>query len=173
MEQPIFVRRMRAQQRKQLEAGLRSASLYNEAVSDHTRQCERRARLGDDWPGRFTLQAQSRRSMASISTGWPVYRENLAGQRNCARSYEITERQGKFTASAVSAEPPHVGEGRVSGHSELAAEVCWEQGVTGPEVSIETIRQALMRLGVNWQRAKHWITSADTEYALKKSSGTV
>jgi transposase len=56
---------------------------------------------------------------------------------------------------------------------ELAAEVCFEQGMTPQHVSLETIRQALVRLGVNWQRAKHWITSPDPQYALKKSSVTV
>lgn len=35
-------------------------------------------------------------------------------------------------------------------------------------VSIETIRLALKRLGVGWQRAKHWITSPDPEYMRKK-----
>jgi len=55
----------------------------------------------------------------------------------------------------------------------LAAEVCFEQGVTPQQVSIETIRQALMRLGVNWRRAKQWITSPDPLYALKKSSAIV
>jgi transposase len=51
---------------------------------------------------------------------------------------------------------------------ELAAEVCFEQGLTLNQVSIETIRQALKRLGVGWQRAKHWITSPDPEYVRKK-----
>jgi DDE superfamily endonuclease len=36
------------------------------------------------------------------------------------------------------------------------------------QVSIETIRLALGRLGVGWQRAKHWITSPDPNYARKK-----
>ena len=43
----------------------------------------------------------------------------------------------------------------------LAAEVYWEQGLTPYPVSIETIRQALKRLSVNWRRAKRWITSPD------------
>jgi transposase len=42
---------------------------------------------------------------------------------------------------------------------ELAAEVSFEQGLTESPMSIETIRLALKRLGVGWQRAKHWITS--------------
>ncbi len=51
---------------------------------------------------------------------------------------------------------------------QLAAEVCFEQGLTEQQVSIETIRQALKRLGVRWQRVKHWITSPDPEYLRKK-----
>lgn len=55
---------------------------------------------------------------------------------------------------------------------ELAAAVCFEQDLTVNQVSIETIRQALKRLGVGWQRAKHWITSPDPEYARKKNGVT-
>jgi transposase len=35
-------------------------------------------------------------------------------------------------------------------------------------VSIETMRQTLSRLGINWKRAKHWITSPDPLYQQKK-----
>jgi transposase len=53
---------------------------------------------------------------------------------------------------------------------ELAAEVCVEQQVTVSQVSIETIRQALKRLGVGWQRAKDWITSPDPD-SVRKNNG--
>lgn len=55
---------------------------------------------------------------------------------------------------------------------ELAAEVCFERGLTEKQVSIETIRLALKRLGVGWQRAKHWITSPDPAYRRKKNGAT-
>jgi len=42
------------------------------------------------------------------------------------------------------------------------------QGLTEKLVGIETIRQALLRLGVGWQRAKHWIPSPDPVYQRKK-----
>ena len=51
----------------------------------------------------------------------------------------------------------------------LAAEVCYEQGVTERLLSDETIRRALKRLEANWKRAKHWMTSPDPHYARKKS----
>ena len=54
----------------------------------------------------------------------------------------------------------------------LAAQVCQELGLTEREVSIETIRLALKRLGVSWQRANDWITSPDPAYATKKKGVT-
>jgi transposase len=54
----------------------------------------------------------------------------------------------------------------------LLAEVACEQGLTEQTVSDETIRRALKRLGANWKRAKHWISSPDPQYALKKTGET-
>ena len=51
---------------------------------------------------------------------------------------------------------------------ELAAEVSFAEGITAERVTGETIRQAILRLGVRWKRAKQWITSPDPEYARKK-----
>jgi transposase len=51
----------------------------------------------------------------------------------------------------------------------LAAEVCYEQGITERVLSDESIRRALKRLQTNWRRAKHWITSPDPQYVRKKS----
>jgi hypothetical protein len=51
---------------------------------------------------------------------------------------------------------------------EYAAEVSFEQGITERQVSGETIRATLARLGVRWERAKRWIESPDPEYARKK-----
>lgn len=55
---------------------------------------------------------------------------------------------------------------------EYAAEVSFEQGLTERRVTGETIRATLARLGLRWQRAKHWIESPDPEYARKKGIAT-
>jgi transposase len=55
---------------------------------------------------------------------------------------------------------------------ELAAQVSFEQGLTPRLVSDESVRRALKRLGTNWKRAKHWITSPDPQYLLKKTHAT-
>lgn len=52
----------------------------------------------------------------------------------------------------------------------LAAEVCYEEGVTPYRVSDETIRKAIRRLGKSWKRAKRWITSPDPAYLRKKAA---
>ncbi len=54
---------------------------------------------------------------------------------------------------------------------ELLAEVSYEQGLSTRKVSYETIRTALKELGVNWKRAKHWLSSSDAHFAHKKTPG--
>jgi transposase len=54
----------------------------------------------------------------------------------------------------------------------LAAQTCATLGITPRLVSDETIRMAIHRLGVRWQRAKQWITSPDPGYARKKGGAT-
>ncbi len=55
---------------------------------------------------------------------------------------------------------------------EAAAEVSFAEGIITERVSGETIRQAILRLGVRWRRAKQWITSPDPQYARKKVRAT-
>jgi transposase len=46
------------------------------------------------------------------------------------------------------------------------------QGITSREVSDETIRRAVKKLGENWKRAKKWITSPDPKYEQKRGAVT-
>jgi hypothetical protein len=55
---------------------------------------------------------------------------------------------------------------------QLLATVCHEQGLSDTTLSPPTILDAVVRLGVSWKRAKHWIVSPDPAYELKKNSGT-
>jgi transposase len=50
----------------------------------------------------------------------------------------------------------------------LAAQISFQEGLTPRLVSGESVRRALKRLGKSWKRAKHWITSPDPHYLLKK-----
>jgi hypothetical protein len=51
---------------------------------------------------------------------------------------------------------------------DLAAEVSFEEGLTKEQITGETVRATLARMGIRWERAKRWITSPDPEYVRKK-----
>jgi len=51
---------------------------------------------------------------------------------------------------------------------DLAAEISFSQGLTKEQVTGETIRATLARMGVQWRRVKRWIKSPDPEYTRKK-----
>ena len=55
---------------------------------------------------------------------------------------------------------------------DLLAQASFEQGLSETLVTGETVRATLERMGIRWQRAKHWITSPDPNYAAKKSDVT-
>ena len=69
--------------------------------------------------------------------------------------------------------PRAFGQARSTWTLALLARVAHAQGLSATVLSPETIRQALVRLGVNWRRAKHWLTSPDPGYARKKAVATV
>jgi len=52
---------------------------------------------------------------------------------------------------------------------EMLAEVSHQKGLTAYRVHMDTVSQTLMEMGVNWNRAKHWINSPDEHYGSKKS----
>jgi len=68
--------------------------------------------------------------------------------------------------------PRDFGQERSTWTLELAAQVSFEQGIISHEISDESVRRALKRLKTNWKRAKHWITSPDPQYLLKKTHAT-
>ena len=55
---------------------------------------------------------------------------------------------------------------------DLAAEVAFAEGITPRVMSGESVRQALVRMGIGWKRAKRWITSPDPAYLRKKGRAT-
>jgi Winged helix-turn helix len=49
------------------------------------------------------------------------------------------------------------------------AAVCHEQGLSDTTLSCPTMLDAIVRLGVSWHRAQHWIVSPDPAYERKKA----
>jgi len=55
---------------------------------------------------------------------------------------------------------------------DLLGAVCVEVGLLPRPVTREAMRQAMVRMEINWKRAKHWITSPDPAYARKRGLET-
>ena len=53
------------------------------------------------------------------------------------------------------------------------ANVCFKQGIVARPISYETVRRALVKLGLDWRQARHHITSHDPQYERKKAASTL
>jgi transposase len=171
MKSPLFIRPLTEDEHQQLKDALRSPEAFRLRRAQYLlasadglipRQiaatyggCEQTARnvlRTFNTVGLECLTPQSRRPKSACP--------QLSG-RNLERLEEILHQS-----------PRQFGKARSLWTQHLLAEVAYEEGLTEQLVSHETIRQALRRLGANWKRAKHWITSPDPQYALKKRGAT-
>ena len=72
---------------------------------------------------------------------------------------------------AILHRPPRAfGHARSTWTLDLLAREARGQGLSPAVLSAETIRQALLRLGVGWRRAKRRLTSPDPAYAQKNAA---
>jgi transposase len=169
MKPPIYIRALTREERQQLEAGLRSSDAFT------LRRCQI---LLASAHGQRPAQIARQLSCATQSVRNAIHAFHTHG----LASLNAQSRRPKRTRAVLDAgkseqlrallheRPRAFGKPRSTWTLRLVAEICREHGLTPYQVSIETIRQALKRLGVSWRRAKRWITSPDPHSALKKSS---
>src|SRR5215207_1997218 len=143
---PLFVRELSDPERQTLQVGLRSSDGFT------VRRCH-------------ILLASARGDTTTVIAQAVGCRPHTA-----AKLFDA-ERSARLKA-LLHQSPRQFGKARSTWTLALAAEVCAEHGITAERVSLETIRDALKRLGVGWRRAKTWITSPDPQYALKKTGAT-
>ena len=159
MKPPIFVRPLSNEERKWLEAGLRSKDA-------------------------FTLRRSQIVSASSRGEHVPQIAENLGcGQQTVRDAIHDFNERGLDALVARSSRPKRTRDAfdeqgaealremlhrspREFGYDtslwtlQMAAQASFGEGLTQRRVSGETIRSTLARLlGVRWQRAKRWITS--------------
>jgi len=168
----MFVRELTKTERDRLEVGLHSKDVYV------LRRC--RILLASDrgeWVPRIaeTLGCNDQTVRNVIGE---FERDGLDAclTRGSSRPHTIHAKVGAVAAEQIRAllhqSPRTLGKPTSVWTMELAAEVSFAEGITTEQVSGETIRQAILRLGVRWKRAKQWITSPDPEYARKKVVAT-
>jgi transposase len=168
MKRPIYVRPMTDAERKSLEAGLRSPDAFT------LRRCQILLASADGHnPYRIARNLGCNPQTARNA----IHKFNEQGLEEALRrgSHRPHTVHRSFDEKGVEAlremlhrSPRHFGRESSLWTMEMAAEVSFEEGLTKERVSGETVRATLARMGVRWQRAKHWITSPDPLYERKK-----
>ena len=171
MKKPLFVRALTDHEREQLEAGLRSDDIFIfrrcQIILASAREVRAPAiaeMVGfDDETVRRVIKAFNERGLEVLQQG-----SRRPHHTQAAFSAEQAERLREMLHRS----PRDFGKPTSVWTLELAAEVSFAEGLTATRISDETIRATLLRLGVRWQRAKHWITSPDPAYEGKKTDVT-
>src|SRR5437879_1650356 len=163
MKSPMYIRALSPEERMALEAGLRSSDAFTLRRSQILLASSRgqrpkviAANLG------CVTQTVRNAIHAFEEKGVACLKQESSRPKTVQAQFD----QAKCEAlRAILHQSPHIYGKKISVWTlALAAEVCFEQGLTDSVVSLETIRQALMRLGGGWQRAKHSITDPDPKY---------
>jgi transposase len=168
MKRPIYVRPLSDAERKTLEAGLRSPDAFT------LRRCQI---LLASAGGQNAYQIARNLGCNPQTVRNAIHKFNEEGlqealRRGSRRPHRVhrsfDEKGMEALREMLHRSPREFGQDSSLWTMEMAAEVSFEEGLTKERVSGETIRATLARMGVRWQRAKHWITSPDPLYVRKK-----
>jgi transposase len=167
MKLSIFIRLLTEDKQRQIQAGLRSSDAFVLRRCQMLLASARRERapaiahhlLCDDQTVRNVIHTFN-------EVGLVVLQEGSARPKRLRTAF--TEEGLQRLRELLHRSPRDFGKERGLWSLDLAAQVSVEQGIISSLVSDESVRRALKRLGTNWKRAKHWITSPDPAYQLKK-----
>lgn len=167
MKEPIFVRSLTKNERAILRTGLRSADAFRLrrcqillASAENTTPRQIAKHLGcSDQTVRNVIRDFEREGIECLN------RKSSAPK---SRQPELDEAKCEALRALLHTSPRKFDKQRSLWTLNLLAEVCFEQALTKTLVSDETIRDALRRMGVGWKRARHWISSPDSQYVRKK-----
>jgi transposase len=172
MREPIFVRPLTDEERTRLEAGLRSPDAFV------LRRCQillasARGERASAIARALSCDSQTVRNAITAFThaGLAALRPGKSGPKSSRAKLDAVALER--LRALLHQSPRLFGQPTGIWTLERVAAVSCAEGITTEQVSDETIRNALKRLGIGWKRAKHWITSPDPEYARKKDAATV
>src|SRR5919206_2304713 len=171
MHPPIFVREPSDAERARLEAALRASDAFTvrraqivpaSADGRRPREIARDLRCATQTV-RNGIRAFNAIGLAALTAG-------SSRPKSAAPILGEAERE---RLRAILHQPPRAfGHARSTWTLDLLAREAHGQGLSPTELSVETVRQALLRLGVGWRRAKRWLTSPDPAYAQKNAGAT-
>jgi transposase len=171
MRKPIFIRPLTQDEQRQIQAGLRSSDAFV------LRRCQiltssARGQRAPAIAHQLGCDDQTVRNVIHgfNACGLAVLREGSSRPHRLRTTF--SDEGAERLQDLLHHSPRDFGKERSLWTLELAAQVSFEQGIITTEVSSESVRRALKRLKTNWKRAKHWITSPDPQYLLKKTLAT-
>jgi transposase len=172
MRRPIFIRPLSEDEQRQIQAGLRSSDAFV------LRRCQMllASVRGERAPAiahHLGCDDQTVRNVIHDfnAAGLAVLHEGSSRPHRLRTSF--SEDGLQRLRDLLHRPPRDFGKEQSLWTLEAAAQVSFEQGLISRSISDESVRRALKRLGTTWKRAKHWITSPDPHYQLKKTPVTV
>ena len=171
MRPPIFVRSLTETEQQTLTRGLRASDAFVWrrchillASTRGERAPQIAAHLGiDDQTVLDALHAFNARGLAALQKG---------SSRPHTTHPAFRPEQACRLRTLLHRSPRDFGKPTSLWTLDLLADVSFAQGLTPSLVTGEAVRQTLRRLGIQWKRAKHWITSPDPGYTRKKTNAT-
>ena len=167
MKRPIFVRPLSDEERSSLQAGLHSSDAFV------LRRCQiilasARGKQAPHIAADLGCDADTVLNAihAFNATGLAALRKKSSRPHKTHPAIAADQRENLRTLLHKS--PSLFGKSTDMWTLDLAAEVSHSQGLTDKQVTGETIRATLARMGMQWRRVKRWIKSPDPEYARKK-----
>ena len=168
MKARIFVRDLTPEERRDLEAGLRSSEAFvlrRSQILLASARGERAAAIAkalscDEQTVRHAIHEFNQQGRAALKAGSSRPHHLVTVLRA-----DVTAEQFK---TVLHRPPRDFGFDTSLWTLDLLVKQCVRLGWMARPVSIETMRQTLSRLGINWKRAKRWITSPDPWYQQKK-----
>jgi transposase len=170
MRKPLSIRPLTADEQQPLQEGLRSSNAFvlrrcHILLASARGQTARviAETLGcDDQTVRKVIQAFNTQGLACLR------RRSCAPQRTPHAAFDPPRREQ--LRALLPQRPRPFGTPPSQWTLALAAEIAYPVGLTPRPISGEAMRRALARLGVRWQRAKHWITRPAPAYVRKKTA---
>lgn len=171
MKPALFVRPLTEDELNTLDNALRSNeafTLRRAQILRLSHQRQRPSQIADH----LGLSSQGVREVlhAFEERGLACLRRAKMGSQTAEAIFDAPKREQLLDLAHKS--PREFSKARSQWTLETLAEVAFDVGLTEEQVSHETIRQAIHALGSSWKRAKHWITSPEAQYVLKKNNAT-
>jgi len=171
MTKPIYVRELTKEEEARVQAGLRSSEAFTlrrsqiVLASSRGKRASQIARelICDPDTVTNTINAFNERGLDALV-------KRSSATHTSKEAFDAAARE--HLREIVQHSPRSFGKETSVWTLALLADVSFESGLIAKRVTGETIRATFVRMGVNWKRAKHWLTSNDPAYARKKDTET-